>query len=399
MRFKLVFLLLIVGFTAFGQQDIVIGKTITFHSKIQNEDRLLDIHLPENYENSQKSYPVMYLLDSYYKFDKAVGTLQSLVLNELIPDMIIIGVRNTRRNRDLTPGTEILDEASKKRLPNAGGADRFTDFLRQELIPYVNKNYRTAPYKILVGHSLGGLFNAYIFFKDPELFEAYLTISPSLWYENEIFKKDLDEVLKDHEDISSKFYMSIANEGGTMLGNTYILAGKFTSYIKEHKDVDLKFKFDPMFEYTHGTVSYPSIYNGLKFIFKDLRYEVPKTKKEILAKGGPEKVMADVEEYYSKLSEKYGFEVSRENAMTDLGFALMNEPEFLDAAVEVFKYNTEHYPDSFDAYSTLGMVYEKTGNIEKARKNYEKALELVKQTGDPEWEFYQIDLDNLNSKE
>ncbi len=399
MRFKVVFLFLIAGFTAIGQNDIVIGKTISFHSEIQNEDRLLDIHSPKNYENSQKTYPVMYVLDSYYKFDKAVGTLQSLVLNELIPDMIIIGIRNTRRNRDLTPGTEILDEGSKKRLPNAGGADRFTYFLEKELIPYVNKNYRTAPYKILVGHSLGGLFNAYTFFKNPELFEAYLTISPSLWYENKIFEKELDEVLKDHEDISSKFYMSIANEGGTMLGNTYILAGKFKSYIHQHKNVDLKFMFDPMFDYTHGTVSYPSIYNGLKFIFEDLQYEGPETKEEIIAKGGPEKVMADVEAYYSKLSEKYGFEVSRENAMTDLGFDLMKEPEFLDAAVKAFKYNTEHYPDSFNAYSTLAMAYEEKGEIEKARKNYEKALELVKATGDPEWEFYQTDLDNLNSKE
>ncbi|AVR44564.1 esterase [Christiangramia fulva] len=399
MRFKILFLFLIVGFTAFGQKDIVIGKTITFHSKIQNEDRLLDIHLPKNYENSQKTYPVMYLLDSYYKFDKAVGTLNSLVLNELIPDMIIIGIRNTRRNRDLTPGTEILDDANKKRLPNAGGADAFTDFLGKELIPYVNKNYRAAPYKIIVGHSLGGLFNVYTFFKDPELFDAYLTISPSLWYENPILKKELGEVLKDHQDIHSKFYMSIANEGGTMLGNTYILTGKFTSYIKEHNDVDLQFRFDPMFEYTHGTVSYPSIYNGLKFIFADLQYEVPRSKEEILAKGGPQKVMEEIESYYSGLSEKYGFELSSENAMTDLGFALMKEPEFLDAAVEAFKYNTEHYPDSFDAYSTLGMAYEKKGEVEKARRNYERALELVKATGDPEWEFYQTDLDNLNAKE
>lgn len=399
MKFKLLWLFLIAGFSAVGQQDIVIGKTITFHSKIQNEDRLLDIHLPNNYENSQKTYPVMYLLDSYYKFDKAVGTLQSLVLNELIPDMIIIGIRNTRRNRDLTPGIEILDEASKKRLPNAGGADQFTDFLKKELIPYVNTNYRTADYKIIVGHSLGGLFNVYTFYKNPELFDAYLTISPSLWYENNIFKKDLEEVLKDHQDINSKFYMSIANEGGTMLGNTYILAGKFTSYIKEHKDIDLKFKFDPMFDYTHGTVSYPSIYNGLKFIFGDLQYEVPKTKEEIVAKGGPEKVMKEIDTYYSQLSKKYGFEISRENAMTDLGFALMKQPEFLDAAVEAFKYNTQHYPESFNAYSTLGLAYEKKGEIEKARKNYEKAVELVKATGDPEWEFYQTDLDNLNTRE
>lgn len=399
MRFKLVLFFLIAGFTAVGQQDITIGKAIIIHSEIQKEDRRLDIHLPESYHNnSQKTYPVLYLLDSYYNFDHAVGAVNYLILNKLAPEMIIVGIRNTRRNRDLTPGTEKLDERNKKRLPNAGGADQFTAFLSKELIPFVNENYRAAPYKIIVGHSLGGLFNTYTFFKNPEFFDAYLTISPSLWYENDIFNKELDEVLKGHENINSKFYMTIANEGGTMLGNTYKLAGKFESYIHEHKDVDVKFKFEPMFDLTHGGVGLPSLINGLKFIFEDIHYDVPKTREEIIAMGGPQKIIEDVQNYYSGLSEKYGFEVSEESTMIDLGFAFLKEKNFMDAAVKVFKYNTDHYPDSYDAYSTLGVAYEKIGNIEKARKNYEKALELVKETDDPEWEFYQTDLDNLNSK-
>lgn len=97
-------------------------------------------------------------------------------------------------------------------MPNRGGADNFLTFLNKELIPFVEKSYRAAPYNILVGHSLGGLLNSYSFCVKPKLFNAYITISPSLWYSHDVLEKELDEVLINHKDISSKFYLTIANE-------------------------------------------------------------------------------------------------------------------------------------------------------------------------------------------
>ena len=85
--------------------------------------------------------------------------------------------------------------------------------------------------------------------------------------------------------------------------------------------------------------------------------------------------------------------------MNNLGYTFFNKEGFEDAAVKVFKINAENHPDSFNAYSNLGAAYEKAGNIEEARKYYEKALKMVKATGDPEWEFYQNDLDDLNAQE
>lgn len=400
MKLKLLLLpLILFCLSGYSQQNIKIGETIDFHSDILDEDRLLEIHLPQGYEKGQKTYPVLYLLDSYYNFTHAVGTVDYLVLNELIPDMIIIGVRNTRRNRDFTPISNALTQRDQDRLPNRGGADNFLTFLDTELIPFIEKTYRAAPYNILVGHSLGGLLNSYSFFVNPKLFNAYITISPSLWYDTEVFEKELDEVLLNHQDISSKFYLTIANEGGIMLGNSYKLAGKFKSYIHENKEVDLKFMFDPMFDQTHGSIGLLALFNGLKFIFEDLQYKLPGSKEEILAQGGPEKLTGKVQDYYEELSDKYGFQVSNEKAMASLGYALLKEEDFRDAALQVFKSNSENHPESFGALSNLGTAYEKIGNIEKARNNFEKALRLVKETGDPEWEFYQTDLDKLNSKE
>ena len=399
MKFKLLLVLILFNFSVYAQQKIQIGETRSFHSEILDENRKLEIYLPESYTKGEKTYPVLYLQDSYYNFTHAVGTVEYLVLNQLIPEMIIVGILNTRRIRDLTPASHGLSEYHMNRLPNRGGADNYLNFMEKELKPFVEENYRAAPYNILVGHSLGGLLNTYCFFKKPNLFNAYLTISPSLWYTNNLLDKELDEVLKDHQEIDSKFYLTIANEGGTMLGNVYKLAGKFESYISENKEVDLKFKFETMFEQTHGSLGLPSIFNGLQFIFEDLEYELPENKEVIFAKNGLQEMIEEIQDHYAKLSREYGFRISDEGAMNNLGYTFFNKEGFEDAAVKVFKLNADNHPDSFNAYSNLGAAYEKAGNIEEARKYYEKALKMVKATGDPEWEFYQNDLDDLNAQE
>ncbi|WP_253256285.1 alpha/beta hydrolase [Formosa algae] len=167
MKFNLLISFILLTFSTYSQNTISIGKETIIHSEILNEDRKLDIYLPKNYEKSDKSYPVLYLLDSYYNFTHAVGTVEYLLLNELIPEMIIVGIKNTRRNRDLTPNSKELNKEQQERLGLTGGADKFIDFLDKELITYVEQTYKAASYKVIVGHSLGGLFNIYTFLKKP----------------------------------------------------------------------------------------------------------------------------------------------------------------------------------------------------------------------------------------
>ena len=399
MKFKLLLALIIIGFSANSQKDIIIGKTFTFHSEILDEDRMLEIHLPKDYHTSNKTYPVYYLLDSYYNFSHVVGTVDYLYLNRLIPQMIVVGVRNTMRNRDLSPEYNGDSEFEKKRLPNRGGADNFQAFFEKELIPHIKENYRAAPYEVIAGHSLGGLFNIYTFFKKPDLFDAYLTTSPSLWYQNDLISKEFEEVFQDPSKLSTSFYMSLADENkGTMRGDVLKLSGKFKNYINAHKEADIRFKYEPMPEESHGSIGLPSTYFGLKYIFEPTQYEIPRTKEEILAQGGPQGAIDKAISYFDKLSEKFGFEVTNEWALIDLGYAYLGIDDFKEYSVNAFKTNVEKHPDSYDAYSTLGMAYEELGELEKAKVNYEKALDLVKKTENPEWVFYKTDLDNLNKK-
>ena len=399
MKFNLIISFFLLSFLDYSQNAITIGKTTTIHSKTLSEDRNLEIYLPESYEKSDKTYPVLYLLDSFYNFSHVVGTVEYLFLNELIPEMIVVGIRNTRRNRDLTPDSPNLNKKDLERMGIIGGADNFLAFFEKELIPHVEKTYRAAPYKVIVGHSLGGLFNVYSFFKKPNLFNAYLTISPSLWYPNELISQKFEDVFNNPSELNQTFYMTLANENsGTMRGNVLKLSGEFENYINIHKDTGLRFKYDPMPEESHGTVGLPSIYFGLRFIFKTIQYKVPKTKEEIMAQGGPENTIQKAIAYFDLLSEKYGFKVTNEYALNDLGYSFLKIEEFKEYSINTFKANVEAHPNSYNTYSSLGLAYEELGELQKAKHNYEIALKLMKETEDPEWEFLQTSLDNLEKK-
>lgn len=126
---------------------------------------------------SNKTYPVLYLLDSPYNFLHTVGSVEYLQLNRLIPEIIVVGIRNTHRNRDLSPASPELSTEERERMGTPGEAHNFIAFFEKELIPHVKKTYKAAPYRVIVGHSRGGLFNVYTFFKKPDLIDAYLTIS------------------------------------------------------------------------------------------------------------------------------------------------------------------------------------------------------------------------------
>lgn len=399
MKFNLLIGLIILSFPSYSQNEITIGKTETIHSELLNEDRILEIHLPKGYEESDKTYPILYLLDSYYNFSHTVGSVEYLQLNRLIPDMIVVGIRNTNRNRDLSPDSPELSKEERVRMGTTGEADNFMAFLEKELISHVEKTYKAAPYRVIVGHSLGGLFNVYTFFKKPELFDAYLTISPSLWYPNELISSNFERVFNNPSELSATFYMTLANENkGNMRGNVLKLSGEFNNYINTHKEADLRFKYEPMPDESHGTIGLPSIYSGLRFIFEPTKYKIPRTQEEIMAQGGPEAAIEKAVNYFDGLSEKYKFKVTNEYALTDLGYAFLKLEELKVYAVNAFEANVEAHPDSYDAYSTLGMAYEELGELQKAKSNYEKALRMVMETEDPEWEFYKADLENLEKK-
>ena len=241
----------------FKTEPVSVGYSIKFHSRILNEDRSVMISLPDDYNTTIKEYPVLYMPDGQWQFTHTTQALGALSVNGRIPRMIIVAVK-TEENRSRDLGA----------TPNAdgklgGGVDSFLNFMKKELIPFIEKNYRTYPYRMLSGSSLGGIFIVHAFLKDPDYFNAYLAYSPSMWWQNYYYIRSMDEYLAQHSNLKSYFYLNVANEGMGMGVNA------LAKIFKDKAPANFKWMFEEYPDEIHETTTYKATYNGLKFVFSD----------------------------------------------------------------------------------------------------------------------------------
>jgi predicted alpha/beta superfamily hydrolase len=151
------------------------GGEFTFHSEILREERIFIVHLPEGYNDSVETFPVLYLLDAEMAsvFAQAVSMAESQHVLGVLPKIIVVGVHNVNRNRDTIP-------VSVEERPGSGGALNFIRFLNEELIPLIEKTYRTTRPRVLYGASNAGLFAVYALLERPDSFDAYIASSPMI---------------------------------------------------------------------------------------------------------------------------------------------------------------------------------------------------------------------------
>ncbi len=353
-----------------GNEEVIIGEKVTIKSKVLNEDRSIMVYLPQSYSISEKSYPVMYLLDGGFHFHHVSGIVEYLSTRGMMPEMIVVGVLNVDRTRDFSPTH--VDKA-----PTSGGAEKFKTFLSDELMPYVSKNYRTEGYEVLVGHSFGGAFATYAFLTDPDVFDAYIAISPYLIYDNGAIIKDVETDLKSKYKNNKHFYMTLGDEPD------YVASlDKFESIIKNKAPQNLDFTYVQMKDEDHNSIPHLSIYNGLEDIYSG--WQLPKEK----IKGG----LAEIDGHYKRLSDKYGYEiVAPEQTINLLGYNYLNKKED-KRAIRTFEENVKRYSASANVYDSLGEAYEKDGQLTNAEKNYSKAVEIGKTQDHPYLKVYE---DNL----
>ncbi len=194
---NILILTLLVPLFATAQNEstaITIGKRETIQSKLLNESRQFSVYLPQGYENvaaRPEGYPVIYLLDGDDHFHSVTGVVQFLgSYSRIIPEMIVVAIPNTDRTRDLTPTrTEMMNGTRQDWLKTSGGNDTFLKFIQTELIPHIESTYRTKPFRIFIGHSFGGIAVINALYTMPETFNAYVSIDPSLWWDDKVLLK------------------------------------------------------------------------------------------------------------------------------------------------------------------------------------------------------------------
>jgi predicted alpha/beta superfamily hydrolase len=211
--------LFIVGPRAIGGEKaspLVIGETFSIDSKILSEKRRINVYFPPGYgESSDARLPVLYMPDGGMAEDflHVAGLLQVSVSNGTIRPFLLVGIENTERRRDMTGPTE--NEQDKKIAPRLGGSKAFRKFLRDELMPQVKKRYRTTDEAAIVGESLAGLFVVETFLLEPDMFDIYIAVDPSLWWNNHKLVDDADKQLSARPTLKKTLYLACSAEERT----------------------------------------------------------------------------------------------------------------------------------------------------------------------------------------
>ena len=344
-----------------AQEDgdcVSIGKYRKLHSKILNEDRILLVNLPEGYHETTNSYPVLYILyggqvEGY--FTEAVHIVARLNEASRTPDMIIVGVKNTDRYRDCL---------AINRNGEPGGADNFLKFFTEELIPFVDRSYRTKDFRILLGPQAGAAFSVYTLMENPELFRVNIITNP-FW-----IRANREYMLTKANDFFSKEgsldnFLFITNNTSGDNEATMEYLRKFTTIVEEGRKRDFTLILNPLEKRDVGIIPSPGLKKGLEAFFKD--YKFPK---EIEIDG-----LGDLKEYYQNLSQVYGYEVDiPEFTLIRQGDGL-EERQKLEEVKILYEYVVEKYPHDLNSYARLGDLHRRWGNYNLAIKYYEQFLE------------------------
>jgi predicted alpha/beta superfamily hydrolase len=373
---------------------IVIGKVDSVYSNILGEQRKVWVYVPSGFlgtNDSTTRFPVVYLLDGDSHFQSVVGVIQQLSEangNSNFPQMIVVAIPNIDRTRDLTPMhiSSDLPNMDSNASKNTGGGENFVAFMEKELIPHIDSIYPTQPYRLLIGHSFGGLTVMNVLTNHTKLFNAYVAIDPSMWYDKERFLKATEQKLAQQKYDGIKLYLGIANtmpDGMTIekmqkdtTATTRHIRSIFAldKFIKTNKQNSLQFASKYYVDDDHGSVPLITEYDALRFIFNYYKYKF--TTQDFTDSSTAFVIKYQV--HYQTVSKELGYKVSPPEVLTNgLAYQSLNSKFFTKAAA-FYKLNIDNYPASsnvYDAYGNLLALIKDTAN---AITYYQKAFAISK---------------------
>jgi len=420
MRNNLLFITLFVLFSyslsaQVEDRTITIGKRYSIDSKFLNETRFYNVYLPPSYETSNHiKYPVVYLLDGDYNFHHTTGLIEQLSsISEKIPEIIVVGIADNGHSNYIKNCTPF----NKKNNPD-GQSEKFLNFITTELKPQINKNYKSAEYDILIGHSLGGLFTINALLSKPESFNAYISISPSLWWNDYEAENKVTPFYERYDSINRFLFLSLANEKGMgVLGFINQLdINSFADEYNKNKPLGLNYTFKQFPDENHNSVGLISVNQALKLLFKNydlsnntlnslktfkeyenfvapyyqmigkgfrlpnrnlnylinLFYDENKGELITMENGIKEKYPASLGDYYNNLGNVY------------------NKKGDLKKGIEIHKMNCTLNPNSPEYLTSLADAYFASKEFDEAKINYQKALKLAINQNTREWYINQL---------
>lgn len=373
---------------------ITIGTIDTVQSYILNEKRKISVYVPKASSNNgltKQTYPVVYLLDGDAHFASVVSMIQYLSQvngNSFCPEMMVVGISNTARTRDLTPTKSgddpFLQYISNVAVQTSGGGEAFISFIEKELMPYIDSKYPTQPYKMLIGHSFGGLTVMNAIINHTKLFNAYIAIDPSMFWDNLNFLNATKKAFAEKEFNGTSLYVGIAKTLDQninikkLLNDTTVETRGMRSIlgmdqsIKTQKPKGLKYASKYYENDTHNSIPLIATYDALRHIFADYAFKLEN--KDVL--DSTVDLAKKFALRYQKISTIFGYEVKPpETEINMYGYRFIQRKQFKKAE-GFFKLNMSNYPESFNVYDSYGDFYVAMGDKAKAIEKFRKALSI-----------------------
>ena len=342
---------------------IVIGTRYELASKVLGERRSVDVHLPPNYSSSFGRCPVLIVLDPGEYFRHVAATADLLARARATPPLIVVGVHSSDRRRDLTP-TEVQG------FPGSGGADAFLSFVADELLPWLDNRYRTAPYRIVVGQSWGGLFGVHALTRRPDAIQACIALEPKLGWGDGAAAEAFKTALAERE--IWRGFLHLAQAGLHSKPSSHVEAALALSRCDLPERFEFSVRVHP--EDSRGTLALSAVSDGLRTLYRSWPSE-PVTLKTA--------TLATLTARSEALSDHFGYEIPvPELDLNTLGYRLLGLDRTQDA-VAVFERNVTAWPESANVYDSLGDALDRAGDAERALANYTEACRLGRAQDSP----------------
>jgi predicted alpha/beta superfamily hydrolase len=367
---------------SFGTKDVI-------NSKILNEQREIWVYVPSSASDtifSKQRFPVVYLLDGDSHFASVVGMIQQLSSSNVCPEMIVVGIPNTDRTRDLTP-THMLNwqflnsPIDSNFFKNSGGGEKFMSFIEKELMPHIDSLYPTATYRMLIGHSFGGLTVMNTLIHNTNLFNAYVAIDPAMSWDNQKLLKETKKALATNTYSGVSLFLGIANTMGVGMDTIKIKKDttkatehirslfELRNYLNYNKQNQLKSAYRYYNNDNHMSIPLNAEYDALRFIFNYYHLDFFSDDYK------------NIENLYENVSKHFGYKVKPpENMVNSLAYTYLYL-KYFDKANYLFKLNVTNYPDSYNVFDSMGDFYTAKSDKANAIYNYKRAL-LIKEVPD-----------------
>lgn len=382
-KFTLTLFLLAFSLIVFAQEkkEIITADVVIVTSKILEEKRTAWVYNPGDKKES-KTYPVIYVLDGESHFKSVVAMVDYLSGANIIPPMIVVGILHSNRMRDLTPTIE--DTVTDSHGENSGDGESFMSFIKNELFPAIQSKYSTAPYRILIGHSVGGLTVINTLIHHKEFFNSYVSIDASLWWDKHSLVKKSKIALAVDDYADKKLFLAIANrmEKGIDTSSVQHDTTENSELIRYNLDLirsiktnsqnHLAFNYKYYADDNHNSVSFIAEYDALRFIFSYYKFDLYPSYLD------NKNIRLDtlLDAHYKYVSKQLGYIVKPpENLVNGLAYHSLNTKQFTKAEY-LFNLNVSNYPESSNTYDGLGDFHVATNDRINAAIWYRKALEI-----------------------